>query len=232
MGLLYVIAFYAAVILVIFAITTFREKWKARRLKAAQKYQNKEILKVLFGLDEKARAELFELYKKEFGAGPARYARKTLEKWRAGRVTPNYQTFERFLRHLPRVMSYDLRCELLRHFMEEYAAKDRYELTVYTDDWETKLTPLVEQIIDKAYTTELPVEVERKLLWLGEGDMKLAQEILRRSQAAEGRLMVSTLRDEFASLETLFDAARLKPKVTHELKFPYGTITLDIKRRK
>ena len=103
-------------------------------------------------------------------------------------------------------------------------------MKVSTADWEEKLTPLVHQIIDKTYTAQLPVEVERKLRWLGDGDMKLAQDILRRSQAEEGRIVVSMLRDEFANIEKILCQSHLKPKVTHELKFPYGTITLSVKR--
>ena len=86
------------------------------------------------------------------------------------------QTYERFLLKLPKVMTYDLKCEVLRHFMEEYTPKDEYELDVNVDDWEKKLTPLVKQIIEKAYTAQLPIEVERKLHWLGEGDMIAAQD--------------------------------------------------------
>jgi hypothetical protein len=117
-----------------------------------------------------------------------------------GHVRPATQTFQRFLVHLPRVMSYDLKCEVLRHFMQEFGAKDQYELAVYTDDWEAKLTPLVEQIIAKAYTAQLPKQIERKLKWLGDGDMQAAQNILRSSQAEESRIMVASLRDEFQIL--------------------------------
>ena len=195
------------------------------------KFHNSKLIGVLLGLDHDAVEELLALYKKQFGKGAARYARKTYRKWKTGEVRPVTQTFERFLIHLPKVMSYDLKCEVLRAFMEEYAAKDKYELKVYTDDWEEKLTPLVRQIIDKTYTAQLPVEVERKLRWLGQNDMKLAQDILRRSQAEEGKIMASMLREEFVNIEKLLAATHLKPKVTHELKFPYGTITLNIKRR-
>jgi len=199
--------------------------------KSKPEFRNAKLVGVLLGLETEAVEELLALYKKEFGKGAARYARKTYRKWKTGEVRPVTQTFERFLVHLPKVMSYDLKCEVLRAFMEEYAAKDNYELKVYTDDWEEKLTPLVEQIIDKTYTAQLPVEVERKLRWLGDGDMKLAQDILRKSQAEEGRIAVSMLREEFSNIEKLLAETHLKPRVTHELKFPYGTITLKIKRR-
>ncbi|NOT46263.1 MAG: hypothetical protein HOP17_00740 [Acidobacteria bacterium] len=109
--------------------------------------------------------------------------------------------------------------------------KDNVELELYTDEWEEKLEPLVRQIVDKAFTAELPSEVERQLKWLGDGDMQAAKEILRQSQAAEGRIMVSMLREELAAIERILAEEHLNPKVTHMLKFPYGTITLYVRKR-
>lgn len=203
-----------------------------RHSNSRSKYHHSTLVSVLLDLPDQTVNELLELYKKEFGKGPAAYARRTFKKWKTGKVQPATQTFQRFLLHLPKVMSYDLKCEVLRHFMEEYAAKEDYELDVYTDDWEQKLEPLVRQIIDKAFTAELPHEVESRLRWLGDGDMQAAQTILRASQAEEGKIMVSTLRDEFDSIEKLLAEEHLKPRVTHVLEFPYGTIKLNIRRRK
>jgi len=196
-----------------------------------KEFANSSLVSTLLGLNDSALSELLGLYKREFGPGPARYARRTLKKWKAGEVQPATQTFERFLLQLPKVMSFELKCEVLRHFMEEYAARDSYELDVSTDDWEEKLDPLVEQIIDKAFTANLPAELESKLEWLVEGDMQAARAMLRASQAAEGRLMVSMLHEEFENFERLLGEKHLKPRVTHVLEFPYGTIKLNVKRR-
>lgn len=192
------------------------------------RFHSSTLVSVLLGLNEQVVNELLELYKKEFGAGPARYARRTFHRWKAGDVQPATQTFNRFLLHLPKVMTYDMKCEILRHFMEEYAVKDEYQLDVTTDDWEAKLEPLIRQIIDKAFNTQLPPEIERQLTWLGDGDMVAAQSILRKSQTEEGRIMVSTLREEFRAIEVLFQND-LNPKVSHVLEFPYGTIKLNIR---
>ena len=232
MGVLIFLAVAGLILFIYFQ--SFSESGTFRRggaSKSDPKSLNSKLFIILLSLDEEEVEELLALYKKEFGRGAARYARKTYRKWKSGEVRPITQTFERFLVHLPKVMSFDLKTEVLRAFMEEYAAKDKYELKVSTADWEEKLTPLVQQIIDKAFTAQLPVEVERRLRWLGDGDMKLAQDILRRSQAEESKIVVSMLRDEFANIEKMLAATRLKPKITHELKFPYGTITLSIKRR-
>src|SRR5690606_36434204 len=120
----------------------------------------------------------------------------------------------------PEVMSFDLKCEILRQFMEEFAAKDHYELDVTTADWQQKLDPLVQQIVEKAFTANLPAEIETKLEWLGTGDMRAARSLLRASKAAESRLMVSLLHEEFEDLERILDEKHLKPRVTHVLEFP------------
>ncbi len=201
------------------------------RLKDDYEFHRSRLVSVLLCLDERSFDDLMELYKKEFGAGPARYARRTYNKWKTGRVQPNAETYRRFLVHLPEVMSFDLKCETLRLFMEEYASEDDIELDLFIDEWEAKLPPLVDRIVDKAFTAQLPKELERKLRWLGEGDMQLAQEMLRASQAEESRIMASMLHDEFANIEKLLAENHLKSRVKHVIRFPYGTISLNVRRK-
>lgn len=196
-------------------------------------FQNAHLVKILLRLDQKSLDELFRLYKNEFGAGAARYARQTFKKWKEGSVRPNKQTFNRFFHNLPRVMSYDLKCEVLRLLMEEYCSRNDYRITIYTDDWERTLAPLIKDIIDKSYTVELPAQLERRLRWLSEGDMQAAQSILRRSQAEESKIALSMLGEEISAIENLLAnvGGSGRRKITHRLKFPYGSVTLDIKRR-
>ena len=163
--------------------------------------------------------------------GAARYARKTYRKWESGKVKPISQTYERFLINLPKVMDFDLKCEVLRHLMEEYCAKDNYDLTIYTDDWEKTLEPLVQKMIDKPYNANLPKQIEDKLSWLANEDMQIAEDILKKSQVEQGKITVSMLRQELAEIENLLEKTGNRSKVSHKLKFPYGTINLEIKRR-
>lgn len=227
----------AIIVVLVLVFVTFLAKssyasWLSLKSTGSRTFHKSALVRVLLNLPENTINELLDIYKREFGPGPARYARRTFRKWKEGHVQPASQTFERFLVHMPKVMSYDMKCEVLRHFMEEFAAKDDYELDVTTDDWEQKLDPLVRQIVDKAFSAQLPDEVERQLKWLGDGDMVAAQEILRASQAAESRIMVSMLHDEFAAMEEVLSHQRLKPRVTHVLEFPYGTIKLNVRRAK
>src|SRR5438132_4574527 len=157
------------------------------RLKISTKSRNPELIKVLLGLPEERLNDLFKLYEEQFGPGAARYAQRTYRKWKAGSVRPNRQTFSRFLIYLPRVMSFDLKCEVLRKLRAEYCSKDNHQLTVYTDDWKEALTPLVRDIILKADKAELPKPVEQKLRWLADDEMQAARSILAESQIQESR---------------------------------------------
>jgi hypothetical protein len=193
--------------------------------------QNAELIKVLFDLDEEPLNNLLALYKKEFGPSAARYARDTYIKWKAGEVRPNKQTFARFFVYLPKVMSFDLKCEVLRELREAYCAKDNYELTVYTDDWKQTLAPLVKEIITKANNAQLPKALEERLRWLADKDMEVARALLTYSQTRESLNSLSFLEQEFSNIDQLLAKTQSRSKVTHVLKFPLGRITLKIKRR-
>jgi hypothetical protein len=193
--------------------------------------QNAELMKVLLNLDQDSLDHLFKLYRQQFGEGAERYARQTYLKWKAGEVRPNRETFRRFLLCLPKVMSFDLKCEVLRQFREAYCERAHHQLTVFTDDWKETLTPLVETITAKSNNAGLPAFLENRLKWLADDDMELAKTILARSQARQSHVTLSLLNQEFSNIEKLLDNTGGKRRVTHELRLPLGTITLTIKRR-
>jgi len=195
------------------------------------KPKNAELMKVLLNLEDEPLNELFALYKQQFGPGAGRYARETYQKWRAGEVNPSRRTFSRFFMYLPKVMSFDLKCEVLRELRAQYLEKDKYELEVYTDDWKETLQPLVTEVIAKGESAQLPAAIQQKLSWLADDDVEVARAILVRSQKTESENNLAMLDKEFATINQLLDNTNGKGKVTHVLKLPLGTITLQIKRR-
>ena len=192
--------------------------------------ENANLISVLLELDDEPREQLFKLYKDQFGDSAARYARQTYQKWKAGTVRPNKETFRRFLINLPQVMSFDLKCEVLRELREAYCAHDHYKVTVSTDDWKSTLAPVVEGVMKKAMTAELPASVNRRLTWLAEDDMTAANAILTESEARQTKNALALLEKEFSNIEELLDNARGRSEVTHELRLPLGTITLQIEK--
>lgn len=192
--------------------------------------ENANLVKVLLELEAEPREELFQLYREQFGDGAVRYARQTYKKWKDGTVKPNKQTFRRFLINLPHVMSFDLKCEVLRELREAYCAKDHYQVTVTTDDWKETLAPIVEGVLKKALTSELPESLRRRLTWLAEDDVTVGNAILVESEARQTRNALALLENEFSNIDELLNNARGRGKVTHELRLPMGTISIQIEK--
>ena len=193
--------------------------------------ENAELVRVLLDLDQGALSQLMNLYEQQFGEGAARYAKHTYQKWKSGEVKPNKQTFRRFLINLPKVMSFDLKCEVLRKLREAYCARDQYKLTVKTDDWKEKLTPFVNNLTAKKRDTEMPEKLQRRLSWLAEDDAQLANKLLDRSQHQQSLNALTMLDQEIHNIERVLEKTGGRGKVTHTIKTPYGNIVLNVKRR-
>ena len=194
---------------------------------APRRVRDSDVVRVIMGLDPAVVDELFGLYAKEFGAGAARYARRTREKWKAGHVRANRQTFDRLLVRLPGVMSFDLKCEVLRRLREEFCPVGHYELSVGAGDWRETVAPLVESLVERSYAAELPKQIERRLKWLAADDMRVARAILAESQARESRNALELLGRELPEIARLVEAAG-GGRVTHTIRLPSGTITLKL----
>jgi hypothetical protein len=188
------------------------------------------MVKVVLSLDDQALDDLFKIYAKEFGPGAAKYAHKTYARWKSGEVRPNRKTFNRLLVHLPRVLSFDLKCEILRKLREEYCSRDSYNLSVNTENWKESLDPLIDSIINKAYTAQLPKQVEERLIWLADQDVQIAHKLIANSQVLASRNTVSLLDQEIYNIEQVLMSTKGSHNITHTIKLPYGTITMKIKR--
>jgi hypothetical protein len=182
-------------------------------------------------LDDERRAAIFKLYGEHFGPGAARYARKTYEKWQSGKVNPTRRTFNRLAVNLPRAMSFDIKCELLRTLKREFCGRDDHELTLYTDNWKESLAPLVTNIINHSYTATLPEPLVKQLGWLAEDDMTVANAMLSEAQARESWQTIAKLNQDFALIDDLLMKTNGRSKVVHAIDLPFGKLTLHIKRR-
>ena len=120
---------------------------------------------------------------------------------------------------------------MLRELRDHYLAKEKYELAVYTDDWKETLKPLVNEVIAKGATAQLPAAIQQKLSWLADDDVEVARAILVRSQKSESENNLAMLDKEFSTIDQLLDNTKGEGKVTHVLKLPLGTITLHVRRR-
>lgn len=218
-------------ILCALAAVLFRRARVAGPAAPPRRIRDSDVVRVVLGLQPAVVDELFELYAKEFGAGAARYARRTRRKWEAGQVRANRQTFERLLVRLPGVMSFDLKCEVLRKLREEFCPKSHYEVSVGVEGWRESVAPLVDSLVQRSYASELPHAIERRLKWLAADDMRVARAILDESRARESRNALELLEHELPAIARLVEdgGGGRGTRVTHTIRLASGTITLKIK---
>ena len=193
---------------------------------------DRDVLEKFYLLSTDQLARLFNLYSDEYGDGAADYARKVYDEWKAGIVRPSAQTINRLLDHLPKVLNFDGKCELLRKLRERHRKPEHHSIKVKVDDWKSRLVPLVKRIVEKAYTSNLPEIVERRLTWLSSGDMQVARALLSHSQALEGAVAVRLLEHEMQDLEVVLAHVHGTAKITHTISLPYGNIELKISGRR
>ena len=193
---------------------------------------DRDVLEKFYTLSNDQLARLFNIYSDEYGDGAADYARKVYDEWKAGIVRPSAQTINRLLDHLPKVLNFDGKCELLRKLRERHRKPEHNSIKVKVDDWKSRLVPLVKRIVEKAYTSNLPEIVERRLTWLSSGDMQVARALLSHSQALEGAVAVRLLEHEMQDLEAVLAHVHGSTKITHTISLPYGNIELKISGRR
>ena len=193
---------------------------------------DQDVLKVFFELNEHQLAQLMGKYKQDYGKSAATYARRTYFKWKSGEIVLSGRTVDRLLITLPQVLDRKVKCDLLRKLRERYRKKDTISLTVDPSGWRETIEPLVLNIVSKAYSADLPPVVQDRLSWLSTSDMKMAAAILAEAEVQEGKVAISLLHKEFASIENLLDSLPGKRKITHTISLPYGNVHLTIERGK
>ncbi|HKR22754.1 MAG TPA: hypothetical protein VJS17_09175, partial [Pyrinomonadaceae bacterium] len=130
------------------------------------------------------------------------------------------------------VLNFDGKCDLLRKLRERHRRPESHSIKVNVDDWKDCVVPLVKTVIEKAYRSNLPEVVERRLTWLASGDMQTARAILSHSQAIEGAVAVRLLQEEMQNIDAALVQLQGRKKVTHTICLPYGNINLSISGRR
>jgi hypothetical protein len=193
---------------------------------------DQDVKTAFLGLKPRTLVDFFRSYQSEYGYSAASYARETYRSWQKKAVEPSAQTLERLLRLLPSFLPFETKYDLLRKLREAHKSIETYKVDVSIWTWKQQLEPIVRHVIQKAYKSQLPVEVEDRLRWLSSGQMQAAKQLLAEAEAQAGRIAVSHLAEEVEKIERVLVALPAKQKsATHTIVLPYGTINLTINRR-
>jgi hypothetical protein len=190
---------------------------------------DEDVRTAFFNLTPATLEDFFSHYKRKFGPSAAAYAKKTYDSWKSGKTAPSAQTSERLLETLPTFLPLSVKCDLLRKLREHYRSPESHNLTVSAYAWREPIKPLVERLIHRAYTAELPESVESRLDWLSSGSMQATKALLKEAEAIAAKNTVAYLEREFQNIERLLSVPSNK-LVTHTISLPYGTIRVTINR--
>lgn len=191
-----------------------------------------DLIEIFFNLTSSQLEELFTIYGRKHGFSSANYARKTYSKWKNNTVKQSRQSIARILVSLPEISDFQIKCTIIKKLRKKYFRKEFYKINIDTNNWVEKVTPLVDEVINKARTIELPEVVERHLFWLANDDMQIANAIIGQIEVEEGKIAVALLKEEFEKIEYLLESLPVKATVTHTIILPYGNIELNIKKVK
>lgn len=190
---------------------------------------DEDVRNAFLALNPSKLHDFFFYYERRYGEGARAYAEKAFEKWRTGSTRMSAQTTERLLQILPPFLGTQVKFDLVRKLRERYREPESLRLEVTTRDYRRVVKPVVERLVSKAYTQNLPESIEARLKWLSDNDGNAAKSLMAGAEAAAMRLTVSRLDEEFSEMERLLQLTP-KGKVTHRIELPYGVITLLVKR--
>ncbi len=207
-------------------------QWHESKLRQQQRELggiDDEVREAFLSLPKNRLLDFFFYYERRYGNGARAYAEKAVLKWRTGNTRMSAQTTERLLQILPPFLGAPVKHELLRKLRERYRQPESLSLEVTTLNYRSLVMPLVERLISKAYTANLPAELETRLAWLSDDDATAGKALLAGAEAAAMAISVARLDQEFSQMERLLTVTP-KGRVTHRIELPYGVITLSVKR--
>ena len=214
--------------------TNWRAHHSSKRERVAALFGgiDEDIRTAFFNLSPSTLEDFFTHYQTRYGASAASYARKTYTFWKSGETNPSGQTSERLLEALPSFLSLSVKCDLLRKLREHYKRPESHAVTVSIHSWRESIKPLVERLIHRAYTAELPETVSSRLQWLSSGNMLAANAMLAEVEAQAAMSATAYLEKEFSNIERLMTHLPANKVVQHSIVLPYGTIAINVNRNK
>ena len=190
---------------------------------------DEDVRAAFLGLSKYKLQDFFFHYEKRYGSGARVYAEKAFLKWQVGATRMSAQTTERLLQVLPPFLGTIVKYELLRKLRERHRLPERHSLEVTTTNYKSLVGPLVQRIIGRAYSNNLPADLEQRLSWLCHDDTQAAGSLLAGAEALAMEAVLSRLDEEFIQMERLL-AAQPKGKIIHVIELPYGIVTLSVRK--
>lgn len=179
-----------------------------------------DVRRMFFTLEGLTLKLVFNRYEKEHGAGKRKYAEKTFEEWRSGKVQMGGEISDRLVRIVPAFLTFDQKYELIEKLWDRFRQKTTLNVTISPSGGLEGAINAVMGAIDAVGDQEIPPAVAERLEWLAADDGVAAQALLGQIAKREGEIAVQTLESE---LRQLLSIAAMHPD-----KLVSGTRTVHL----
>jgi hypothetical protein len=179
-----------------------------------------DVRRMFFALDGFTLKLVFNRYERDHGAGKRKYAEKTFEEWRSGRVQMGGEIRDRLVRIVPAFLTFDQKYELIEKLWATLRQKTTLNVTISPAGGLDAALDVVMGAIDALGDHEIPLAVAERLEWLAADDGVAAQALLGQVAKREGEIAVQTLESELRQL--------LSIAVMHPDKLVSGTRTVNL----
>ncbi|MFN0133581.1 MAG: CFI-box-CTERM domain-containing protein [Phycisphaerales bacterium] len=179
-----------------------------------------DVRRMFFALDGLTLKLVFNRYEKEHGSGKRKYAERTFEEWRSGRVQMGGEISDRLVRIVPVFLTFDQKYELIEKLWARFRQKTTLNVTISPAGGLDAAIDAVMGAIEAVGEQEIPTAVAERLEWLAADDGVAAQALLGQITKRECEIAVQTLETE---LRQLLAIAQM-----HKDKSVWGTRTVNL----
>jgi hypothetical protein len=203
-----------------------------RRLNNAFAGLDRDMMNAFFTLDERDLELVFSHYSQEYGIGAAKYARESYPHWRQGAKNPSRQTYERLMAIVPQVLNFDTKVRLYRRLRDAHRQRERIVVRVAALDDLLLVEEAAKRIVERSRSGPVPADVHARLTWLSRGDGVVAGQLVAVVEEREGEMVAVTVRKELRVIYEMVTGTAVVKNATHEIELPYGTITVDLAKKR
>jgi len=192
-----------------------------------------EIRDAFLNLNASSLEELFNQYRKQYGAKAAAYAAETLPKWRSGETKMSGQTAERIINLVPPYLSTSKRYELVKTLCQHHRKKDYRTVRVDPKDLlttESSIRSEIRRFAELASQENLPDRVFESINWLNNNDTVIARKMVNEIQKKQTEDINRAVAEQTPKILSLISQKQVDGYSEH-FDFPNGQLLIIFQKQ-
>jgi hypothetical protein len=187
-----------------------------------------EVQQIFLALPEDKLAIVFQRYGEFHGTGALSYAKRTYPRWKSGMVQMSGPIAQRLLNLVPEVLDAEVRYEWVKKLRSMYMQKEHREVSCSPSNWFKMVAPVVDELIRRSSSFQLPADVVEKVNWIMQGDSLAAQALLAQIEVDQANDLAKYLPFEYQRIGSLLNDVNGTTSMIHTIQLPQGTVEVSV----